>query len=56
MDAYEHLIVSDHRLVYLAKLENVRGAVPLVDDRFHSWLLVVVGVSGAYSVSAHRIA
>jgi hypothetical protein len=34
--ADQHLVILDHRLVDFAKLEDVRRAVPLANDRFHA--------------------
>jgi hypothetical protein len=45
-DRDQHLIVSDHRLVDLGELEDIRSVVPVVDGRLHRVLLLSRGVVG----------
>src|SRR5919109_39745 len=40
-DPYEHMVVLDDRLVDGSELQDVRGAVPVLDDRLHRVLLAI---------------
>ncbi len=40
MDAYEHVVIPDHRLVDVPEFQDVGRAVGVLDDCFHRTVLI----------------